>query len=220
MECSVSTLRKVVSTSFYYIIVEIVEFLKRIIIISRCMLKVLPFFCTSDHVKRNALCFRETLIICSKDESMKDIKPIGGYCILVESIGPQACEFLVHIQSSMSVNGHFGGSKVISSATSKFHCLEEKRTEFMYENAELHEKTIYIGMEDNFFHVKLTRTCPCDKSTETKNISFHCNDRLISEGVNILLMRYLALINYDGTLSFESITIDGDLAASSYVRKY
>lgn len=33
-------------------------------------------------------------------------------------------------------------------------------------------------------------------------------------------MRYLALINYEGTLTFESISIDGDLAESNYVRKY
>lgn len=54
---------------------------------------------------------------------MRDTKPIGGYCVVVESIGPKAWEFLVHVQSSMSIEGHFGGSKLISSATSKLHCL-------------------------------------------------------------------------------------------------
>ena len=83
----------------------------------------LSFVCTPDDVKRKALCFRETLIVCLKSESARDSKPIGGYCILVESIGPQAHELLVHVQSSMFIDGHFGGSKVISSATSKFHCL-------------------------------------------------------------------------------------------------
>ncbi|XP_033298040.1 ciliogenesis-associated TTC17-interacting protein-like [Bombus bifarius] len=147
---------------------------------------------------------------------MKETEPIGGYCILVESIGPKAREFLVHVQSSMSIDGHFGGSKIISSATSKFHCLEEKRTEFVYEDG-LHEKTIFIGIEENCYSVKLTRTCLCDKSTETKDLSFCTNSNLISEGVNILLMRYLALINYEGTLTFESISIDGDLAESNYI---
>nr|XP_034180381.1 ciliogenesis-associated TTC17-interacting protein isoform X2 [Osmia lignaria] len=168
-----------------------------------------------DNVKRAALCFRETLIICLKNEPERNTKPIGGYCILVESIGPQAHEFLVHVQSSMSIDGHFGGSKVTSSATSKFHCLEEKRTEFVYDNG-FHEKVIFMGIEDNNYYVKLTRICPCDKSTETKDLSFCSNDKLISEGVNILLMRYLAIINYEGTLCFESITIDGDLTVSSY----
>ena len=65
---------------------------------------------------------------------MRDTKPIGGYCVVVESIGPKAREFLVHVQSSMSIEGHFGGSKLISSATSKLHCLEEKRTELVNSN--------------------------------------------------------------------------------------
>ncbi|CAK9801475.1 Ciliogenesis-associated TTC17-interacting protein [Anthophora plagiata] len=168
-----------------------------------------------DDVKREALCFRETMVICSKNESIRDTKPIGSYCILVESIGPHAREFLVHVQSSMSIDGHFGGSKVISTVTSKFHCLEEKRTEFVYDDG-LHEKGIYIGIEDSFYHVKLTRTCPCDKSIQTRDLSFCANNELISEGVNILLMRYLALINYEGILTFKSITIDGDLTESIY----
>ncbi|XP_017798496.1 PREDICTED: ciliogenesis-associated TTC17-interacting protein-like [Habropoda laboriosa] len=166
-------------------------------------------------VKREALCFREAMVIYSKNESIRNTKPIGSYCILVESIGPQAREFLVHVQSSMSIDGHFGGSKIISTITSKFHCLEEKRTEFVYDDG-LHEKGIFIGIEDNFYHVKLTSTCPCDKSIQTKDLSFCANSKLISEGVNILLMRYLSLINYEGTLSFESITIDGDLTESNY----
>lgn len=33
-------------------------------------------------------------------------------------------------------------------------------------------------------------------------------------------MRYLALINYEGILSFQSISIDGDSTESNYVRKY
>ncbi|XP_076680500.1 ciliogenesis-associated TTC17-interacting protein [Andrena cerasifolii] len=179
-------------------------------------LNALSFVCTPDDRKRKALCFRETLMVCLKSESARDSKPIGGYCILVESIGPQAHELLVHVQSSMFIDGHFGGSKVISSATSKFHCLEEKRTEFVYEDDGLHEKTIYIGSEDNFYHVKLIRTCPCDGCEETKDLSCHYNSKFISEGVNILLMRYLALINYEGMLSFNSITTDGEITTSNY----
>lgn len=83
-----------------------------------------------------------------------------------------------------------------------------------------HEKTIFMGIEDNFYHVKLTQICPCNKFTETKNLSFCTSSKLLSEGANILLMRYLALINYEGILSFESISIDGDLTKSNYVRKY
>ena len=89
----------------------------------------------------------------------------------------------------------------------------------MYDDG-LHEKTIFMGIEDDRYHIKLTRTCPCNKSIETKDLYFSTNSNLISEGANILLMRYLALINYEGTLCFENISIDGDVAKSNYVRKY
>lgn len=90
----------------------------------------------------------------------------------------------------------------------------------MYEDNGLHEKSIYIGIEDNSYYVKLTQACPCDQSEETKYLDFNQDDGLISEAVNILLMRYLALTNYEGTLCFQTITIDGKLTTSNYVRRY
>ncbi|XP_076292942.1 ciliogenesis-associated TTC17-interacting protein-like isoform X2 [Lasioglossum baleicum] len=178
--------------------------------------RVYSLVVTADNRKRAALCFRETLIVCSKSEFERDTKPIGGYCILVESVGPRTHEFLVQVQSSMSIDGHFGGTKIIGSATSKLHCLEEKRTEFEYTDDGLRERSIYIGIEDDSYYVKLTRTCPCDQLEETISLDFNQDDGLISETVNILLMRYLALINYEGTLSFQTIGIDGELTRSSY----
>ncbi|XP_015438963.1 PREDICTED: uncharacterized protein LOC107193937 [Dufourea novaeangliae] len=207
----------------------------------RSISQTLAFFCTSDNAKHKALCFRETLIMCLKNESAKNTKPIGGCCILIESMGPQALEFLIHMQNSMSHDGHFWGTKVITSATSKLHCLEEKRTvklnkemfnseavktsiltsiskyfRFVYKDNGLHERSIYMGLEGNFYHVKLTHICPCDEFEKTTNLSYSSNDRLISDGVDILLVRYLAQINYEGTLRFETINIDGELTTVIY----
>jgi hypothetical protein len=66
---------------------------------------------------------------CSK-RNANDIKQIGGYCIQVESVGPQGREFLVHMHSSMNLDGYFSGTKLISSMTENLQCLEEKRTEY------------------------------------------------------------------------------------------
>ncbi|KZC05744.1 Uncharacterized protein C2orf62 like protein [Dufourea novaeangliae] len=115
--------------------------------------------------------------MCLKNESAKNTKPIGGCCILIESMGPQALEFLIHMQNSIS---------------------------------------IYMGLEGNFYHVKLTHICPCDEFEKTTNLSYSSNDRLISDGVDILLVRYLAQINYEGTLRFETINIDGELTTVIY----
>lgn len=86
------------------------------------------FFITDDET-RKAICFREKLIIALKDESTSPSKPIGGYCISMEGIGREGNEFMVQVLSSLSVKDSFAGSKVLSSTTSKLHCLEEKRTE-------------------------------------------------------------------------------------------
>lgn len=82
-----------------------------------------------DNSNRAALCFREVLIIASRGDSTNHVEPMGGYCIQVESIGPQGREFLVHVYSSMTADGYFGGTRLISSLTEKLQCLEEKHTE-------------------------------------------------------------------------------------------
>ena len=84
-----------------------------------------------DKTTREALCFRENLLIVLKDEIGNCTKPVGGYSISAESFGAHGFEFLIHVVSSMKVDGFFGGSKVISSVTENFHCLEEKRNEFV-----------------------------------------------------------------------------------------
>jgi len=70
------------------------------------------------------------------------------------------------------------------------------------------------------YHVEITRTCPFDVSslTESKDLKPYRCKTLISEGVSVLLMRYLALINFEGTLRFQNIMIDGEITDSDYVR--
>ena len=82
-----------------------------------------------DAARRESLCFRENLLVVLKDKIENSSKPVGGFSISVEKIGALGLEFLVHVVSSMKVDGFFGGSKVIGSVTEKFHCLEEKRNE-------------------------------------------------------------------------------------------
>lgn len=77
----------------------------------------------SDDAKRAALCFRETLVISSKGSFTTDAVPVGGYCILVERIGVHDREFLVLVQSSMTVDDCFGGSSTTCSVTENLHCL-------------------------------------------------------------------------------------------------
>ena len=76
---------------------------------------------------------------------------------------------------------------------------------------------LFIGAEDDFYHVESTQICGFEKTTQKMDLKFCCNKNLLSEAGNILLMRYLALTNFHGVLEFESVTIDGRLAICNYV---
>lgn len=80
-------------------------------------------------MRREALCFQENLLICLKDEDALDKKPVGAYLISIEKIGHQGLNFLIHIVSTMKIDGILGGTKIIGSVTEKLQGLEEKRNE-------------------------------------------------------------------------------------------
>ncbi|XP_072763639.1 ciliogenesis-associated TTC17-interacting protein [Anoplolepis gracilipes] len=171
------------------------------------------------------LCFKEALIITLKDESMNDMKQIGRYYIQVEPIGSQDREFLVHMRSLITIDGCLNETRLISSMMDNLQCLEEKYTEyslclqFLYEKNGLHEKSLFVGLEEDIYHVEITRTCPCCllTLTETKDLKSCQYESLINEGANILLMRYLAITNFEGTLRFQNITINGNITINDYI---
>ncbi|XP_048513854.1 uncharacterized protein LOC105685677 isoform X1 [Athalia rosae] len=175
----------------------------------------IPDFKIGDSL-RKALCFQERLIVSLKDNLTSDTKPVGGYCISVEGIGSEGQEFMIQVLSSLTVNDRFAGLKVIGSTTAKLHCLEEKRTEYVQKCDGLHEKIIFFGLKDDIYHLEGEDSCPRDKSCWKKDLPLCSNGDIITEGTSVLLMRYLALTNYHGNLSFQSIMIDGQLATSNY----
>lgn len=62
--------------------------------------------------------------------------------------------------------------------------------------------------------------CRCAESTSSNDIPMKDHPRLFSEAGNIVLMRYLALIDYHGSLTAESVAIDGRLETSDYVNLF
>lgn len=89
---------------------------------------------------------------------------------------------------------------------------------YVHQDDGLHEKVLFIGLEDDSYHLESEDLCPCDKSSWQKDLSLCFSGEMISEGANVLLMRYLALKNFHGDLSFQSIMIDGQLTTCNYVR--
>ncbi|XP_066597300.1 ciliogenesis-associated TTC17-interacting protein [Prorops nasuta] len=173
-----------------------------------------------DDAKRESICFREVLLISLSDESSKSTKPIGRYSMSIESFGPESYEFLINAQSSMNFDNFVGGSSVIGSITEKLHCLDEKRRDikscrFISEDGNLNEKILHIGLGNKFYHVKAVSSCPCDKTEQTKDIE--CNVNPTSEAANLFLLRYLAITNFNGKLSLNYITIDGEVKLCDYL---
>lgn len=82
------------------------------------------------------------------------------------------------------------------------------------------EKSLFIGLEEDTYHVEITYSCPCCLSTltENKDLKLYQYKSLINEGSNILLTRYLATTNFEGILHFQNITINGNVTTSEYVR--
>lgn len=90
---------------------------------------------------------------------------------------------------------------------------------FLYKDDGLHEKSLLVGLQESAYHVEITRTCPFDVSPlrESKDLELCQYKSLISEGVGVLLMRYLAITNFEGTLRFQNVMMDGGVATSDYV---
>ena len=79
---------------------------------------------------------------------------------------------------------------------------------------------IFIGAEDDFYHLQMTQTSGLKKETQNKDLKLCCSQNFLSEGGNILLMRYLALTNFHGALQFQGVTIEGKLVICNYVQNF
>nr|XP_050844291.1 ciliogenesis-associated TTC17-interacting protein-like [Vespula vulgaris] len=73
-----------------------------------------------------------------------------------------------------------------------------------------------MGIQDNNYYIETTETYQHNKSRNCKNLTYPQKIELLSEGTNLLLMRYLTIINYDGTLTFQNIMIDGNVTICQY----
>ncbi|XP_058800491.1 uncharacterized protein LOC131669556 [Phymastichus coffea] len=174
----------------------------------------IPNFYIDDKMQKS-LCFRERLEVFHKDNSSEKLELIGQYSVSVESIGTRNQEFLVHIFLSMTVNNHLIVSKLTSSATKELHCLQEKKYESSELNNNLCEKNGYIGNADNGYFIRVT--VKSDEYKQSKTICLpYCSTMFISDGCSIVLMRYLAMTDFSGILSFDMITIEGNIVKCDY----
>lgn len=67
--------------------------------------------------------------------------------------------------------------------------------------------------------MQTTQISGSQKMTQNNDLKICCCENLLTEAANILLMRYLALTNFQGDLQFKCLTIDGRIALCNYVKK-
>ncbi|XP_056634580.1 uncharacterized protein LOC130443780 [Diorhabda sublineata] len=122
-------------------------------------------------------------------------------------------KFIVHVSSQFN-NGFNCGSRITAWVDRKFHTLEEKRTEYLEEDAFLNEKSLYIGLLSKKYYVR--HTSSKEDVDRRKYYSLAKCQNLVCEGANFILMRYLAITRYKGEFELSTTYINGDLCRNIY----
>ncbi|KAG5873451.1 hypothetical protein JTB14_007218 [Gonioctena quinquepunctata] len=122
-------------------------------------------------------------------------------------------KFVVHLSSQFDI-GSNAGSRITAWVDRNFHTLEEKRTEYVEEVDKMNEKSIYIAMQDNKYYMRTTSLK--DKLEERKYFSLEKACKLVAEGANFILMRYLAITRYHGQFELSTVHINGGLCRNIY----
>lgn len=79
------------------------------------------------------------------------------------------------------------------------------------------EKKLYVSNGEDYYSIKVTDNF---FTNENRSFNIHHKDsyKFISDGCNVVLMRYLAITDFHGSLSFDFITIDGKVMICNLVR--
>ncbi|KAF2904558.1 hypothetical protein ILUMI_01605 [Ignelater luminosus] len=125
-----------------------------------------------------------------------------------------SCKFLVHLSSQFDVDGHNGGSRITAWVDRNLHTLEEKRTEYVWEDNGINEKSIYCGIQPRRYYVKYRSTL--ENLLDRKYYSMVRTRDLVCEGANFILMRYLAITRFIGHFELSTMYINGDLCRNIY----
>ncbi|XP_031331731.1 uncharacterized protein LOC116162270 [Photinus pyralis] len=125
------------------------------------------------------------------------------------------CKFLVHLSSEFDVDGHQAGSRITAWVDRNFHTLEEKRQEFIIIDGEVNEKMLYVGIQPRRYYVKHAHTTT--QLEDKKYYKMEDVSKMVCEGSNFLLMRYLAITRYVGQFELTTLYINGDICRNLYV---
>ncbi|CAH1118464.1 unnamed protein product [Phaedon cochleariae] len=133
-------------------------------------------------------------------------------------------KFAVHLSSQFSIEGGGkqvkvadgnAGSRITAWVDRNFHTLEEKRTEyFTDEEGQFNEKSLYVALQKNKYYLRTTSSPP--DIQERKYYGLGKTHDFVGEGASFILMRYLAVTRYTGSLELSTTYINGDMCRNIY----
>lgn len=138
---------------------------------------------------------------------------------LLERMHNQQHKFLVHV-SSRFYCGHEGGSEVTSWVDRDFHTVEEKRKEYEVKDGRTNTKTLYVGLQKDKYYWRHTSTTEDENMDDRQYYSTVKMQNYVSEGANLVLMRYLVVARHLGPFELAAMYINGELCRNIYVSNY
>ncbi|XP_050444247.1 ciliogenesis-associated TTC17-interacting protein-like [Adelges cooleyi] len=159
------------------------------------------------------ICFKETLDIIDADGRI-----IGEFTAKIrESYSDLASRSLIiSVHSSKMYEGNKDiEMSLITNCTIDFHTFEEKWSQLSKNQC----KTLMISRSSNEKTINVNVTSNNDELLDQKRIiPIEFTEKMLTEGMNVAYMRYLAIIGYNGTIHNKAaISINGKLYKAIYV---
>ncbi|XP_030754786.1 ciliogenesis-associated TTC17-interacting protein-like [Sitophilus oryzae] len=125
-------------------------------------------------------------------------------------------KFVIHMSSQFDVDGCNAGSRLVTWVDQQLHTLEERRTEYIYDEGETPiQQVLYTALQQDKYYVR--HHANIEKESETrKYYPLSKAKDYVGEGANFLLMRYLAITRYVGTFELSTIYINGSMCRNIY----
>ncbi|KAF9808761.1 hypothetical protein SFRURICE_016278 [Spodoptera frugiperda] len=142
---------------------------------------------------------------------------VGGISICVETLGEDKDKLLVQMVSYSSKEGAKTGSKLVSILDCNLHTMEENRVEHATKKDLTKERRSYMAICESGYYNKVTRICGERHVVKRLYHNFDKARNFILEGANLVLLRYMAIRRFKGTVKTDTVMMDGSICESIYV---
>ncbi|XP_053691718.1 uncharacterized protein LOC128740212 [Sabethes cyaneus] len=169
-----------------------------------------------DHAKLpqilDKLCFNEMLLISTDNDEI-----VGGFAIHVETIADEVIAVFCSSHFSIDKNEKIARSELLALADKQLNPYQERKCETILTGDIKQEKQLQLYFDENqnitaFRHETIANEAESFQGVLTAGEEGF----LLPDGLNIIYMRYLMLINFTGDIHTRTIDIQGCIGHSIY----